>query len=97
MPLFTKKKEIELEEKCDKWARTKGWTPRKLVSPGRRGRTDKFYTKRFGQIFFVEFKRDKNEEPTAQQILEHQRLVADGFDVYVVTYFEEFCAIVDAR
>lgn len=86
------------KSKVIKRAKECGWRHYNLVSPGRNGVPDNFFTKAERQVIFIEFKRDDDKAvPRAKQLREHQKLRDDGFEVFVVNYVEEGYEIFDAR
>lgn len=84
--------------KVIKRAKERGWRHYNLVSPGRVGVPDNFFTKAERQIVFIEFKRDDDDAvPSTRQLREHRKLRDQGFEVFVVNYVEEGYEIFDAR
>jgi len=88
-------RESDLEKRICKYAKTKGWTPHKWAGPGERGKADRFFTKAKSRIFFMEIKRDDDEEPKPLQEHRRQELIKQGFASHVISSFEEAVVLFD--
>lgn len=92
--------ERDLQKKCVKIAKKRGFWASKFVAQGRRSVPDYIFAKpdEFGiaHIFFVEFKR-LGEKPTAQQEEKHKEMREFGITVYVTDCFENFEALLENR
>lgn len=86
--------ENQIETKVCNYAKQKGWTVRKYVTPGHNGALDRIFRKKHGLVFWIEFK-SKTGVLSKLQELELSNLRADGFRAYVVSSVEEGMRIVD--
>jgi Holliday junction resolvase len=62
-----KRIESELEKKCSQYARERGWASVKLEKNWNKGVPDRLFVKN-DKVFFVEFKKDKNQKLSQEQI-----------------------------
>lgn len=76
-------RESTIENHLIKQVKAAGGTAYKFVSPGRCGVPDRLVLLPGGRIVFVECKAP-GEQPRADQVREHNRLRALGFDVVVL-------------
>lgn len=93
-----KKRERTLEKWAKDYAKANGWLCRKHRTPGHNGAPDDWFAKN-GHLFFVEFKKE-GEEPSREQLLQHQEYQAAGMQVYVCdnkVQFQNIIAIQNAR
>jgi len=82
-------REKVIEAAGNRHAKKLGWLERKFKAPGRRSAPDRIYMKN-GHSFFIEYKRDENEEATPLQKEEHKRLRKAGMSVYVCGSRDEY-------
>ena len=75
--------EKEIEKKVCDYAKEQGLLVYKFTSPSRMGVPDRLFITREGVVFFIEFKR-AGQKPTPMQTREHERLVAQKVDVFVI-------------
>mgnify|MGYP001574856250 CR=1 FL=1 len=80
-------RERAIEKKSKRFAAAQGWYVRKFKTANRRGLPDDIFIRQ-GVVLFIEFKKE-GEEATEQQQLEHDRIRAQGIQVYVVDNFED--------
>lgn len=78
---------------CD-YAKSKGWLVYKFTSPARAAVPDRLMIAPGGRVIFVEFKRE-GQKPTVPQAREHDRLRAQGVQVFVVDNVVDGKAVVD--
>lgn len=79
--------EKNLELKCCKYAKAKGYLTYKFVSPANKGVPDRIFMLR-GKVFFVEFKSEKGK---LSKLQEYQiARIKEHVDVYVINNFEDF-------
>jgi hypothetical protein len=88
--------EKEIESAVKRYAESKGWLTRKWVSPSHSFVPDQIFISPYGQVIFVEFKREGGK-PTSGQLREHERLRGNGALVYVINSVEYGKLIVDAH
>jgi len=99
MPFIKKRRdkrplEKEVEKKACAYGRKTGWECRKYTSPAHRSVPDRLCLHDFGTVIFIEFKR-LGEDATDQQLIEHKKLRARGFTVYVIDNFEDAKRVLD--
>lgn len=85
--------ERDLQKKCVRHARERGFWARKFTAAGRRSAPDYIFA-RNGKIFFVEFKR-LGEKPTPLQLEEHKEMLSYGLTVYVIDNYDDFKNLID--
>ena len=77
------RREAYIEAEVCKYAKSKGWRPRKMAFVGRRGCPDQWFMRGDGQLVIIEFK-DPNGALSPHQRREINWLTAKGFNVHVV-------------
>jgi hypothetical protein len=82
--------EKDIEKKCLDYARSQGYSFKKLRIVNERGFPDRTLFGNEGEIAFVELKRGKSGRLSAPQKFWIQFLRDRGFEVWVPTTFEEF-------
>ncbi len=85
----SKKLEVNTEDKFCDYAKTQGCLALKLVLLGLRGFPDRTIVCPGGRIFFIEFKRTKNEELSKNQEKWQDKLVGFGFEFYTFHDFKD--------
>ena len=86
--------EREIEKRVKEYARSKGFLAYKFTSPGHAFCPDCLLIAPGGKCVFIEFKQ-LGKKPTVMQAREHERLRAQGVDVWVVDSVEMGKEIVD--
>ena len=81
-------REQELQSKCIKYAKSKGWICCKIVRCNINGWPDLSMYKD-GKVVFVEFKAEKGVQSQLQQYVEKQ-LIDQGFKYYLIKSLEKF-------
>lgn len=77
-----------------RYAKSLGWLAWKMKIEGINGCPDYAFMRR-GVIIWIEFKAP-GEKPTAQQVLRHEELRAQGFDVHVIDNADAGRALFDS-
>lgn len=80
--------EKDIEKRVCDYAKVNGVLCYKFTSPSRSHVPDRMFITRFGEVFFIEFKR-KGQKPTAAQEVEIEKIRKTGVRVYVVDDVEE--------
>jgi hypothetical protein len=80
--------EQELQSKCIKYAKAKGWFVLKVIRCNISGYPDCTLFKD-GQTIFVEFKSEKGVQSELQKYVEKQ-LIDQGFKYYLIKSLEKF-------
>lgn len=86
--------EKNIENRVCAYAKKRGWRAMKFVSPAYRSVPDRIFFKAPGRAFFIEFKKP-GKKPTPKQTLECQRLIDEGFDVFVIDSVEDGMHVID--
>lgn len=86
--------EKQIEQRVCDYAKGKGWLVYKFTSPNRAAVPDRLFIAPGGRVIFIEFKRE-GQKPTAPQAREHERLRAQGVQVYVIDNVVDGKAVVD--
>lgn len=86
-------REHVVQETVVEHAKAKGWLCRKVTYSGIRGAPDYWFFKD-SRLILVEFKRP-GRTPDGQQLKEHGRLKAAGFDVHIIDNIEAGRALFD--
>jgi hypothetical protein len=89
------RRESYIEQEVCKYAKKRGWRPRKMQFVGRRGCPDQWFKRGQGQLVIIEFK-DPNGKLSPHQRKEVNWLLASGFNVHVVDSIEQGREIFDA-
>jgi len=84
--------EQELQSKCIKYAKAKGWIALKIIKCNMSGMSDSILFKD-GKTIFVEFKAEKGIQSELQKYVEKQ-LIEQGFKYYLIKSLEKFKEIV---
>lgn len=95
MSSYTPREEFYIEDRVCKYAKARGWRPRKMMFVGRRGCPDRWFMRGDGQLVIVKFK-DKNGALSAHQRREVNWLLTRGFNIHVVDSIEDGKAVFDA-
>lgn len=80
-------RERDIETNWNNRAKKWGWTTIKLKSEQHSSRPDRMYLRKRVAVF-IEFKRE-GKEATVLQIEEHDILRAQGFNVYVIDFYDK--------
>lgn len=83
----------DVQEPVMSYALQRGFIVRRMKYIGRRSCADVFLFKA-GMTFQIEFK-NAGEQPSIQQLREHDRFAQEGIMVHVVDDAREGCALVD--
>jgi hypothetical protein len=75
--------EKQIEKRVCDHAKELGYLVYKFTSPQRMAVPDRMFINPHGMVFFIEFKRS-GESPTPAQAREHERLQAQGVNVFVI-------------
>jgi hypothetical protein len=86
--------ERDIEKAVKRYAESKGWLTRKWTSPGHAFVPDQIFINPYGKVIFVEFKAE-GKKPTTGQMREHERIRAQGCDVFVIDSVEKGREMVD--
>lgn len=90
-PAALRRREAPIEDRCATYASICACVVRKLDGVrGRRGKVDRVVVTPNGYVWWVEFKRDGDVEPSRLQLFERAELVRCGQLHDVVSSFEEF-------
>lgn len=84
--------ESELEKKCRKYARNRGWLDFKFQTLSKKGDPDSLFIKD-GRAIFIEFKATKTIKLRRLQEYKLKRIKEQGFEAYGNPSFEEFKSI----
>ena len=91
----SKVKEVSIEDGFCAYAKTQGCLPFKLIILNRRGWPDRSVLCPGGKVLFIEFKRDKNSKPSANQVGVRTKLEKLGFTYHVCWDLEDAKALLD--
>lgn len=89
------RREAYIESEVCKYAKKRGWRPRKMQFIGRRGCPDRWFMRGEGQLVIIEFK-DPNGTLSVAQKREVNWLLSHGFNIHVIDSIEEGRAVFDA-
>ena len=90
------KKEQSVESKVVTYAKSKGYWSAKVTFPGHRGAADRLFI-RYGDVFFIEFKRPKGGKISALQRKFYETMAEHDIDVYFCHKEEIGKQLIDAR
>lgn len=79
--------ESKVQSNVIKMWRRCGWKCIKMETPTEKSWPD-FMCLNSGRCVFIEFKKE-GEEPTAQQLIRHQEIMDQGFEVYVIDRYQD--------
>jgi len=87
--------EADVEGAGKYYAKSRGFYVRKFSSPAKRSVPDDLFLK-MGVCFFIEFKAP-GKKATPSQLREHEKIRAQGFEVYVIDDIEACKRLIDFK